>query len=232
MKAYSVDWIALSTTNIGALQASTNGTPLVFATPVTTANFASGINSVYAAMPFNNVRLVSLTSAGNLSAINYTITGVGSQGQIITEVLAGPNTNTVYSVNAYIQVNSIVPSATSVIQISIGMGGGYTMPFTHDVWNKQSLNSFQIQNVVGTVSVTPQITDDSPYIGQAGSYVPKTQYWASLPITSTNPAITVPLTAASIFAFSQFPVVQSRFLVGNTTTGTFTLVILQQGAKF
>lgn len=62
-------------------------------------------------------RRITLTSANNLAAVNFTISGLGpiSNGTIgaISEIVVGPNANTVTSVNTYTQINSIAASAAA-----------------------------------------------------------------------------------------------------------------------
>jgi hypothetical protein len=67
-----------------------------------------------------NVRQVTLTSANNLSAANFTITGFDLYSQPLSEVLAGPNANTVTSVNQYSRITSITVSAP-VAAVSVGL---------------------------------------------------------------------------------------------------------------
>ncbi len=54
-------------------------------------------------------RKIALESAGNISGVNFTITGFQnlSRGVAITETLAGPNANTVYSTNYFAVITSI-----------------------------------------------------------------------------------------------------------------------------
>lgn len=63
-------------------------------------------------------RSISLTSVNNLAAINFTINGI-QNGVLITEVLAGPNNNTVSSVQIYDKVYSIATSG-AVNQVRAG----------------------------------------------------------------------------------------------------------------
>ncbi len=55
---------------------------------------------------------VDLTSAANLSAINMTIAGTDADGQSITEVIAGPNANTVTSTKFFKTITSITAAST------------------------------------------------------------------------------------------------------------------------
>src|SRR5438105_8434289 len=76
-------------------------------------------------------RTLGLTSAGNLSAINFTLTGTDDQGRVISEVLAGPNANTVSSVLNYRTITSIAVSAaagTNVTADTVVTGASQEIP--------------------------------------------------------------------------------------------------------
>lgn len=77
-------------------------------------------------------RQVSLTSAANNAGVNFTITGYGSvlgadsnpldpNFSLITEVVAGPNANTVSSVNIYKSIVSVTADG-AVNAVSVGFG--------------------------------------------------------------------------------------------------------------
>lgn len=79
--------------------------------------FLNGDNATFK----NNNRQITLTSANNLSAVDFTITGTDIYGNPQSEVLAGPNANTVTSVDSYSSVISITTNA-AVNQVSVGLG--------------------------------------------------------------------------------------------------------------
>lgn len=85
-------------------------------------------------VPQQVVRQITLTSGNNYAATTFTITGIGSPTEngdgtgnptqvfsLISENLAGPNANTVSSVNIYSQIISVSPD-TNVLGVSIGYG--------------------------------------------------------------------------------------------------------------
>ena len=74
---------------------------------------------------------VSIASDGNDSGVEFRISGVKVGelgGAVTTEVVAGPNTTTVYSSNYYSTVNSITISAASTGGVKIGYGGNLALP--------------------------------------------------------------------------------------------------------
>lgn len=113
-------WPAASATAIAAVQTTTNvvaqNQTLGGAGNLTlNGSLVSGGIAYIPAAP----QFLSLTSAGNLSAVNFTIAGTNSVGAVIGEVVAGPNANTIYSVNQYATVTSIA-AAGAAANISVG----------------------------------------------------------------------------------------------------------------
>lgn len=121
--------LTLQVANIAALQAPTAQTALTLAagTGVTVgqAPDGSGLN-VY---QFDCCRAVSLTSGSNLSAINFLITGYDFYGVKQTQLLAGPNGNTVNTTKTFTSVLSVVPQGTSASTASIGSADIFGLPF-------------------------------------------------------------------------------------------------------
>ena len=83
-------------------------------------NLANQVTNQVSFINHGYSRSISITSANDLSAVNFTITGV-QNGTLITEVLIGPNANTVFSVEIYDVIFSIATSA-AVNQVSVGVG--------------------------------------------------------------------------------------------------------------
>jgi len=67
-------------------------------------------------------RTISLTSTGNISAVNFTIVGTDIRGAAKTEVIAGPNNNTVYTTGFFYSVTSVTASGAVGTNTSIGIG--------------------------------------------------------------------------------------------------------------
>lgn len=152
----------LAAANIAALQAPTTGTALTLvassgsgitvetasqvalstgltvpagvlridATPGYTAYGAS--SSVQAWSCAACGRAVSLTSAANLSAINFTVRGYDIYGVPMTETRAGPNANTVNTKKAFAWVASVTPDATSASTVSVGVSDIVGLPIRAD----------------------------------------------------------------------------------------------------
>lgn len=119
----------VETANIAALQASTSGTALTLTagTGVTAQAAPDGSGAtVYA---FDVPRCVSLTSAADLATVNYLITGYDTFGRLTTDLLAGPNVNTVHTLKAFASVLSIVPQATNASTVSAGSADVFGLPW-------------------------------------------------------------------------------------------------------
>jgi hypothetical protein len=64
-----------------------------------------------------------VTSDGDDATTDFTVVGTGMDGQQLTEVITGVDSNTVTSTNYFSSVTSITPSATSANNVSIGLSG-------------------------------------------------------------------------------------------------------------
>ena len=119
--------LALATANIAALQASTANVPLTLAagTGITTAYAPTGQKIYILDVP----RAISLTSTSNLSAINYLIQGFDLYGQPMSQLLTGPNNNTVNTLKAFASVYAITPSGTNSGTVSVGTADVFGLPF-------------------------------------------------------------------------------------------------------
>lgn len=73
-------------------------------------------------------RAVSLTSAGDLHLINFTVKGWDIYGNPMTQVMAGPNGNTVNSLKAFGWIGSITPNGVSATTISVGTADIFGFP--------------------------------------------------------------------------------------------------------
>jgi hypothetical protein len=99
-------------------------------------------------------RAVSLTSANNLGAANFTIVGTTSSGIAVEEVMAGPNNNTVQSANSYHTITSITCDA-AVNGISAGSGQSGYLSWNQYDYNRGFSSYLAIQVVVeGNITYT------------------------------------------------------------------------------
>ena len=205
-----IKWIAADTAAIALTQTLLAAGKLLLNGHLSVSN-----NPVVNLWPME--RTITLTSANNLSAVNFTIKGTFN-GVITSEVLAGPNNNTVNSVNFYDSIISITTNA-AVNGVSSGIGNtGSTSYYIHD-YNKYFFNiSFNII-VTGTINYTldgvlvnPNVT--SPTTGAF-----------NLGVNTTN-------ATTNQFLSFVYPIAASYILI-NSSVGNATLTeeILQQSIR-
>jgi hypothetical protein len=118
--------IAAAQTTGGAAQLSLNGTGATAASAAAVAALqtlgGAGLVTLTSAAAYvmPAPAQLTLTSTGNISGVNFTIRGRKGDGTIGTEVLAGPNNNTVYSVGVYASIISISASGAVATNTSAG----------------------------------------------------------------------------------------------------------------
>lgn len=215
----TINYPAASTTAVATAQVFTAGQPLIFVAQV------NNLNS-YNFDSFQ--RQITLTSASNISNVNFAITGIDIYGNPASETLAGPNANTVTSVNYYLSISSIVPSANAtnpVFTVSVGMGNaGQSCWIQLDVYRKYFQSSIQVA-VTGTVDYSVVQTLDllRTYNNFTGQYVVNT--------SPTSFPLDAALTGASTkqLYYLQSPANAVQITLDNTSTGSITFTLIQQG---
>lgn len=158
-------------------------------------------------------RTVSLTSANNLSGRNFTITGL-LNGSQISEVIAGPNANTVETTAIFDQVTNVHVNG-SVSAVSIGTGKtGRTHWFNYDYDNV--FPSLSVQSVVsGTINYTFNVTLDDVQ-------------------TNLSPSLSSPFMTASttseFHSLGTFPISYSSVVINSSgSNGALRFIYLQSG---
>jgi hypothetical protein len=152
---YAADAICLSQTRTGAGPLVINGS----LTDRTILNRTTGFNKF--------LRPVSLTSAGNLSAVNFTITGFDQNEAPIAQTIAGPNANTVFSTTLFAKVTDISTSATigTAVTASLGpTGRSWPIPINY---RSIGLEIGIGITVSGTINYTLQHTMDEVLVSAA-----------------------------------------------------------------
>lgn len=160
MQPTQITWPVSSTTAIAAAQTTTGTTPIVINGPYLQSSWLPA--NVIARMPDAFERKITLTSTGNLSAINFTIVGTTYNGAAVTEVLAGPNNNTVTSVQNYYQITSITPSGSVATAVSVGTGSTGVTPWIGATTYPSPISAGLYIAITATMSVTVEGTPDNP----------------------------------------------------------------------
>jgi len=76
-------------------------------------------SSGIAKMLYNSTK-ASLISTGNLSAVNFTITGEDDNQRPVVETIAGPNNNTVYTTKYFKTISKISADAAVPVNVKVG----------------------------------------------------------------------------------------------------------------
>ncbi len=123
--------ITANTAGFAALQAQTAGTGLTLASTTPSAPLAGQIHAQ--AVP------VTLTSAGNLSVGTFTVNGLDRRGNPLSEIITGPNANTVTGHMLFGTVNSIIPNTTNATTVSAGWAGKNYGPWLVTAFHQASV---------------------------------------------------------------------------------------------
>jgi hypothetical protein len=221
MRPRVITWPVASATSISALQTLAGaGNLLLNGSLNTSGNYTSHVTYPGSlAIPLiifsGYTRTITLTSTNNLSGVNFTINGILNNAPL-SEVLAGPNNNTVTSVNAYDAITSI---STNAAAAAVSAGTGTTgrtawISFDYDML----VPNYSVQGVVTatTINYTLFLTLDDPNV-------------------VTTPTVFSPVMALTGATTSQFASLTNPINYMNITinssnaTGALVATFLQQG---
>lgn len=167
----------------------------------------------------STARQVTITSAGNDSVNTFVVTGVGVNGEVITETVTGPNATSV-TTNSYFQsVTSVRISGNAVGAITVGMTNTATSPWVR--FDDFAPSNISIQcDVSGSATYTVQSTLDDPNDPFAPSST-SAMNWVN---SSDTAVVAATSTQQSNFLFAPR---YARVILTTTSTGTVTGVFLQ-----
>ena len=140
--ANNLDVCALQTT-AGAANLVLNG------------NLANQVTNQVSFIDRGYSRSISLTSANNLGGVNFTISGI-QNGVLVTEVLVGPNNNTVYSAQIYDKIYSITTN-NAVNQVRAGTGYTGFFPLININLERDNINYILTTSKLTAVSIRTTI---------------------------------------------------------------------------
>lgn len=144
VRTYTIDGVAVSAAGIAAAAAPNAGVAMTLtASPVA----------------LSPPREVEITSAGNVSAVTFVVTGLDRWGNTITESIVGPNTTTVRGRKVFASVSSVVPSATSATTASVGWGVRVPSPWviSNSVRSTDAFPSMEIACTINAGAADGQI---------------------------------------------------------------------------
>jgi len=166
-------------------------------------------------------RVISLTSAGNISGVNFTVAGLDIYGRSVTETRSGPNANTVNTTQEFWVVTSVTVNGAVGTNTSVGTGStGSSRPYLGGVFTAPA--NYALYGVVGsTISWTVQDspTDIETLLISGGA--PSSITWINHPTLAAQTA-----TASSNYAF---PVRYVRCVINSSSGGTLDFTITQAG---
>lgn len=231
----TITTLGADTDDVAALQAISVTSNTAGLVALQTPASGVGLTLTGAAASLIPKRFVTLTSAANLSGINFTV--IGPEG---SEVITGPNANTVTGTRAFSAITSITPNGTSASTVSAGWPNssivypmilGTTTFATERPLTLSSTSDFSARTFafVGTGTDGAALTET--ITGPNNSTVSTVGYFASL--TSITPS---GLTAGNISAgFSATPArlyeapadgaVLSHFFLKNNNAATQTVEV-------
>lgn len=175
-------------------------------------------------------RQIAISSTGNLSGIQFTITGIGDNGYPKSVTIAGPNNNTVNTgLEFFTIVNSVSANAAVGTNVRVGTGTiGATQWFLSD--NYKTVNSLAISVIIvggGSISYTFLTTLDDP-INNPNYIIRSPIDGVTIPtIPTATPMVNQP---ANCMADFTIPTRYSRiYIESSNATGALVANFLQQG---
>ena len=215
------------------LSFSASNTQLLLSTTVAggAATASIPLNNPYPFVFLNLARKITLTSTDNLSGVNFIISGTNQFGNVQSETLAGPNNNTVTSVNNY---NTITNISSNGAYTNFSIGSGSTGTFQWIKLNTMNVDSQTIISgqITGTINYTiNQTLDALEYSTNISSNIGKGSTLSY--IVNTTPISFALVAAGAVNTITSLtsPATALQGIVNSSTGGTLTINILQQGLK-
>jgi hypothetical protein len=221
-QAVNIPTVASSVANIGTFAIGALG-KLVLNGPI-----ASGVTGQVSFINSGYASSLSFTSAGNISTANFTIVGTYN-GTIITETIAGPNANAVYTNNLFHTIISINISIAAVAAFTIGSNYNVAVVL-HDgnskISNFQSNYTYNV--LLNSISAAGQWAAGGAIIYGVTNAAPTSLQVATLTY-ATRPSnyFSLPVTGAALAAITQL---QLNNGVINQTTYPYAAVIVYLAA--
>jgi len=133
-------------------------------------------------------RQLTLTSTGNISGVNFTFTGTDVTGAAQTEVLAGPNNNTVATTKYYRTITTIAANGAVGTNTSAGTNGLFQTGVVPVDFYTTSGFTCAVE-CTGTVTYTVQQCFGPVMDGTAPQFISVTNQ-TSVAVTSSSPVST------------------------------------------
>ena len=167
----------------------------------------------------STTRQVTITSAGNDSVNTFVVTGTGSNNEVISETITGPNATTVTTVSYFRTVNSVTISGNAVGAITVGMTNTAVSPWVR--FDDFAPSNISIQcDVSGSATYTIQSTLDDPNDPFSPAST-SAMTWIS---TSDTAMVAATTSLQSNFLFAPR---YARVILTTTSTGSVSATSLQ-----
>lgn len=127
---------ASTANNICLSQSGTSATALLINGALKQTRYAAptmGVTGATIAVIPNGGSPITITSAGNDSAINFVVVGMDVNNATVTETIKGSNTSIVASANSYNAILSITPSGNTASTVTAGAMGLATLDTARQV---------------------------------------------------------------------------------------------------
>jgi hypothetical protein len=106
---------------------------------------------------------VTITSVGDETGVNFTITGTSPNGSPQTETIAGANAGAATSTLAFASVTSIAADDATADDVSAGFTqSGYTAWWPLDIYTPNQVTTTSV-NISGTLNYTVEFTNEDPF---------------------------------------------------------------------
>lgn len=167
----------------------------------------------------STARQVTITSAGNDSVNTFVVTGTGSNNEVISETITGPNATTVTTVSYFRTVNSVTISGNAVGAITVGMTNTAVSPWVR--FDDFAPSNISIQcDVSGSATYTIQSTLDDPN----DPFSPASTGAMTWISTSDTAMVAATTSLQSNFLFAPR---YARVILTTTSTGSVSATFLQ-----
>lgn len=189
----SVNSIALNQTTAGAAQLTLNGVLATVASAaaisaLATQGGAAALTLTTVPYVMANPAQVTLTSTGNISAVNFTITGRTKDGALTSEVMAGPNNNTVYSTKIYAAILSITCSAAVATNTSAGISAAAPLSLSSKI-DLTSVANLSAVNFTITGTDSRGLVQSEVLAGPNANTVQSVKLYSSITTIATSGAV-------------------------------------------
>lgn len=111
--------------------------------------------------------IVTIASAGDLSAVTFTVTGKDENGRAITEAVTGPNATTVETTAYFSEVSAVSSDGAVGTDVTVGVIGKSASPVYVPNFVSEDFKCSMVVQIGDTATATVNHTLDDPWDGTA-----------------------------------------------------------------